>query len=243
MSNLRPSIALLSYNRPAYLQKTFDEIRKAGCEYELIVNDDGSNYNNSNYSEILGRVMNHQATTVLFNPPEHNEGVGRSINKCFGIASGDILIKMDTDVELVDDWLVKVLDLFEENPRMGLLGLCHYFHDPVDMRKTLISEENDHDVHTHILGSVFAVRREVYEQFGIGSYSPAFAEDWELMKKIEADPKWYNALPVDPLAKNYGMGLGKSTVALEGDSGEVITASINDKPYLVNPDKYGDINV
>ena len=235
--NLTASIALLSYNRPEYLRQTFDEIKKAGCNYELIVNDDGSSVSSKtdNYNEIIGRLLNGQVTTVIMNKPEHNEGVGRSINKCFEIASGDILIKMDSDVELQDDWLVKTINLFEENPRMGLLGLCHYHHDPVDIKKTWISSRNDHDEHTHILGSVFAIRREVYEQFGISSYSDSFGEDWELMKKIEADSKWYNALPIEELAHNYGMGLGKSTVALEGKNGKVETATINKKPYVVDP--------
>jgi len=238
MSDLKPSVCLLSYNRSKYLRKTLEEIKFAGCPYELIINDDGSHPFEENYGEIMGTLMNQQATTVIFNTPNHNEGVGRSINKCFGIATGDILIKMDSDVTLENNWLVKTLELFEDNPRLGLLGLCHYRHDPVDMAKTIINEYDDYTEHTHILGSVFAVRREVYEEFGISSYSESFSEDWELMKKIEASDKWHNGLPLQELAHNYGMGLGKSTVALKGVEGGIETAKIHKQPYMYDDLKF-----
>ena len=94
------------------------------------------------------------------------------------------------------------------------MGLCHYHYDPVDYNKTLINHYDDHTSHTHILGSVFAVRKEVYKKFGLGSYYDSFGEDWEMMKAIDKDPYWYNGLPLEPLAHNYGMGFGKSTIAL-----------------------------
>lgn len=225
---MKASVCLLSYDRLDYLKDTILELKKAGCDYELIINDDGSK-DKANQNFILDQLNLGQVSTAIFNPTEYNEGVGRSINKCFKIATGDILIKVDSDIKFEQDWLVKCLSIFQENERLGLLGFCHYHHDPVDCRKTLINERNDHTIHTHILGSVFAVRKEVYEQFGISSYSDAFAEDWELMKKIEANPYWYNALPIEPLAHNYGMGFGKSTIAL----GPGITKSINEESLKV----------
>lgn len=210
---MKASVCLLSYERIDYLKETIDEINKAGIEYELIVNEDGTK-RNSNRNFLIDKLDLGKISTLILNPPNYNEGVGRSINKCFKIATGDILIKVDSDIKFEKDWLVKTLSIFEDNDRLGLLGLCHYHHDPVDYEKTLINYFDDHTVHTHILGSVFAVRKEVYEQFGIDSYSQAFAEDWELMKKIQADKYWYNGLPLQPLAHNYGMGFGKSTIAL-----------------------------
>jgi glycosyltransferase involved in cell wall biosynthesis len=222
------SICLLSYKRFEYLENTIQQIQKAGCEYELIINDDGSQ-ENSNRQIILDALDSGNASTAIFNPKNYNEGVGRSINKCFKIATGDILIKLDSDIDFVDNWLAKCLDIFKNNPKLGLLGLCHYHHDPVDCSKTLLESYEDHASHTHILGSAFAVRKEVYEEFGIGSYSEAFSEDWELMKKIEKNNRWYNGLPLEPLAENYGMGFGRSTIALKPG----VTKSINKETFKV----------
>lgn len=228
-----PSVCVLGYDRPDWLWSTVESLEHhTNYEHELIVNDDGSTY----YSENIFTAFLQKGATVIRNPEGWNEGVGRSINKCFKIATGDILIKVDTDLEFTPNWLENVVALFEENPRLGLLGLCHYSHEPVDMSKTVINHYDDHDEHTHILGSAFAVRREVYEEFGIDSYQESFGEDWELMKKIEASPVWYNGLPLQELASNYGMGLGRSTVALPDDNGGVKTAKIHKQTYRINGD-------
>ena len=233
MTDSRPSVSVcvLSYQRPKWLNDTlFSLCDNTNYPFELIINDDGSVDNDS----VLHGWRN--SATIITNPNGWNEGVGRSINKCFKIATGDILIKVDTDLQFVQGWLETVVDLFddEEHARLGLLGLCHYYHDPVDMRKTLINELDDYDVHTHILGSCFALKREVYEEFGISSYSESFAEDWELMKKIEASDKWHNGLPLKQLASNYGMGLGNSTVALPDGKGGVKSAKIHKETYKIN---------
>ena len=226
-----PSICLLSYNRPEWARETIASMKdNTKYPYELIINDDGS----TDYF-IPNTFGDIEYSTLIQNPQGWNEGVGRSINKCFKIATGNLLIKVDTDLNFAPNWLEKTVNLFEENPRLGLLGLCHYEHEPVDMNKTVINWYDDHDEHTHILGSCFAVRREVYEEFGISSYSESFGEDWELMKKIEASNVWYNGLPHQQLAENYGMGLGRSTVALpDEENGGVKTAKIHKRPYIAN---------
>jgi glycosyltransferase involved in cell wall biosynthesis len=234
---MKVSVCLLSYNRTRYLGDTLDSLKYSpGADYELIINDDGSDLKEKNRLIISGLIESGQASTAIFNKAGHNEGVGRSINKCFAIASGDLFIKLDSDLNFVDNWLKKTITIFEENPRLGLLGLCHYKHDPVDMRKTVVNNYDDHDEHTHILGSAFAVRREVYEKFGLSSYSPAFSEDWELMNKIHDDNYYYNGLPIKPLAENFGMGLGKSTIALNDSSGNIVTKKIHSGPFIVSKD-------
>jgi glycosyltransferase involved in cell wall biosynthesis len=227
------SVGVLSYNRPKWLDDTLNSmLMTTNKEFELIINDDGSTH------EDIPRILDswRDYATVITNPKGWNEGVGRSINKCFGVATGDILIKVDTDLDFSPGWLDEIIRLFDdpEHSRLGLLGLCHYYHQPVDMRETLIEQLDDYDVHTHILGSAFAVRREVYEEFGIGSYSPAFAEDWELMRQIDDDFYWHNGLPIKQLASNYGMGLGNSTVALPDGQGGVKSADIHMESFKVN---------
>lgn len=228
MDHLTVSVGVLAYNRQEWLFNTVQSlIDNTDYPFELIINDDGST------DDPDLQIWRNIGATIIQNPRGWNEGVGRSINKCFKIATGDILIKVDSDLNFAPGWLEEVVRLFEHNPRLGLLGLCYYEHDPVDMNKTIINSYDDHDEHTHILGSAFAVRKEVYEELGIDSYQDSFGEDWELMKKIEAHPYWYNGLPLRELANNYGMGYGNSTVALL-DNGEPSTAKIHHSPYLIN---------
>lgn len=227
------SVGVLSYNRGKWLDDTLHSmIDNTNVPFELIINDDGSTEEKTH--EVL--YTWEDTATVISNPTGWNEGVGRSINKCFGIATGDILIKVDSDLQFAPGWLEHIIELFDdpEHCRLGLLGLCHYYYEPVDMRKTLIEKLDAYNIHTHILGSAFAIRREIYEEFGISSYSESFSEDWELMKKIEASDKWHNGLPINQLASNYGMGLGNSTVALSNGQGGIKTAEIHKESFKVN---------
>lgn len=113
-------------------------------------------------------------------------------------------------------------------PEIGLLGLFKYWQEPVDWRKTLVAEHDGFQEHTHICGSAFVLRREVYEALGIGTHSEAFAEDWELMKLITDATPFVCALPDEDLVENVGFGIGPSTVVV----GEGIVQKIQKEPRI-----------
>jgi hypothetical protein len=121
--------------------------------------------------------------------------------------------------------------LLEQHPSIGLLGLLHYYHDPVDTRKTIVERHDEWSAHTHILGSAFAVRRECWEDLGpFSEHSEAFAEDWEFQQKVTESNKWVCALPKEDLVSNPAMGYETSTVNKTVD-GKM--PAIKTQPYII----------
>lgn len=233
------SLCILSYNRPEYLNKTLNSLKYNTTEpYELIIHDDGSTddhevnpYIGMCLDDVLEWAQDQLGATVIRNKPGWNQGQGVALNRMFNIAKGDILIKLDADLEFEEGWLDETRYLIEGYTDIGLLGLLHYYHDPVDSRKTQLLNTNEFTTHTHILGSAFAMHRVIYNYYGpFSEYSEAFAEDWEMQKKITDSKNHFCALPKQDLVKNVGMGIGRSTVVTEDGS----VAKIHKSPYVIN---------
>lgn len=227
------SVCVLSFNRAALLKETLESlVSTADAPFELIIHDDGSS--NADVEALL-LEWSARGATVILNAPGHNQGVGTAINRTFKIASGDPMIKVDQDLIFEKGWLRDLQGILGENransgvepidietpsrlrgePRIGLMGLLHYHHEPVDSAKTMVADYGYWTERTHILGSGFAFTREAWELFGpFEEHSTAFAEDWVRMKEVEASGLMVNALPVPDLCRNVGMGLGPSTVNL-----------------------------
>lgn len=222
---------VLSYNRPAFLWECLNGLLCAGAPLELIVHDDGSS------DDGVYRVLNQfrDRATIIANPPGHNQGQGTALNRMFGMASGDPIIKLDQDLIFQPGWLGKVNGLLDKNPTLGLLGLFHYWHDPCDSAKTIIEQHGGWSSRTHILGSGFAVRRACWEELGpFEEHSAAFAEDWVFQNKVTASANWVCGLPDEDLVANQGFGVGPSTVVVGTPSAPTVTP-IHSGPLVVQP--------
>lgn len=247
------SVCILSFNRPKLLKETIrSAIRNAGHPFELIVHDDGSD---EETRDMLHDLQEDGLISLLMlNAPGNNEGQGVALNRMFGAATGDPIVKMDHDLILEPDWLVQSVDLLRANeaehwadlqnlspPRIGALGLFKYEHPPVDYREMLLAARTTQDgtmweEHRDFVGSVMVIPRVAWEEFGpFEERSPAFAEDAVWKQKLAELPGWCNALPVDDLAVNVGFGLGPSTVnLLDQKTNEVVVQSIHESPLIVN---------
>jgi cellulose synthase/poly-beta-1,6-N-acetylglucosamine synthase-like glycosyltransferase len=216
------SLCMLSYNRPQFLKDSLRSLADSpGHPYELIIHDDGSetpiandhdDFPISETEEILLRAQG-QGATIILNRHGHNQGQGIALNRMFQIAKGDPIIKLDQDLRYHPGWLMEVARLMNENPSIGLLGLLHYYHEPVDSRKTVKVRHDEWSEHTHILGSAFAMRRACWEELGpFDEHSEAFAEDYVMQRKVDESGKWKCSLPKESLVENLGMGIPHSTV-------------------------------
>ena len=92
------SVCVLSYNRPEFLAQAIEHARdQAGYPCEVVVNDDGSR-DPDVYPLLLDLLNNARISRLVLQPPGHNQGVGESIRAAFGVASGEILVKLDQDL-------------------------------------------------------------------------------------------------------------------------------------------------
>lgn len=232
------SCCVLSYNRPVLLRDCLDTLQDAGAPYELIVHDDGSS--DPEPPQVVARGVNDgKISTGILNPPGHNQGQGIALNRMFGMAQGDPILKLDQDLVFSSGWLKTINELLDSNreaaargdePRIGLLGLFHYHHDPCDSAKTRIDQFEGWSSRTHILGSAFAVTRECWEAVGpFTTHSAAFAEDWAFQDAVTNHPDFVCALPDQDLVANVGFGIGPSTVVVAPGT----VQEINLKPVLL----------
>lgn len=228
------SACLLSYERPQFLVRAVHTMLETpGAQLELIIHDDGS-VGPQPRLQIEGYLKSCQCSTAILNPPGHNQGVGVAMNRCFAIAEGDPLIKIDQDLVFEPYWLRTVNELLDANPQIGLLSGFRYWHDPCDWRKTLIAEHDGWQEHEYIMGSFMAVRRACWEELGpFESYSSAFAEDHIFQRKVTASKRWVCATPKHDLMRNMGYGIGPSTVVMEGPDGTGVVRSIHTAPRLL----------
>lgn len=230
------SCCILSYNRPAFLRTAIETLHEhAGAPLELIVHDDGSTEEHLPW-RLHEYVENGLISTLITNPPGWNQGQGTALNRMFSMAKGDPIIKLDQDLIFHEGWLARVNEILANNdaagvrePRIGLLGLLHYHHEPVDSAKTKLGDHDGWSRHTHILGSGFALRREAWRRLGpFEEHSEAFAEDWAMQKKVTDSGRWACGLPPEDLCTNQGFGIGPSTVVVA----EGTVATIHKEPVI-----------
>jgi glycosyltransferase involved in cell wall biosynthesis len=238
------SACVLSYNRPEFLKQCITTLTaNANYPLELIIHDDGSTDPEVwKLLDIWARAGT--VSTIIRNPPGHNQGQGVALNRMFDIASGDPIIKLDQDLVFFNNWLSDLINIFNQNehdcidkadPAIGLLGLFKYYHDPVDCRKTKIEEYNLWQAHSHICGSGFAIPREAWEQFSpFTEYSDAFAEDWEMQMRITNSESWVCGLPNIDLVSNQGFGIPRSTVVNK----DMSVTKIHKTPWIISHERY-----
>lgn len=242
------SLCFLSYNRPDFLSQAISTAMLADAPVEIIVHDDGST--DDRLLDYLNRMQRGGLiSSLILNPPGHNQGQGTALNRMFGMATGDPIIKLDQDLIFQAGWLHRVNQILRDD-RVGLLGLFKYEHEPVDWRKTVIPDSEffgdpDFDApkgysfHTHICGSGFALPRRVWEELGpFEEHSDAFAEDADMQRRVHERGGWFNALPDEDLVANQGFGPGPSTVVFQDETveGGIGVAKIHHGPKVFQPE-------
>jgi glycosyltransferase involved in cell wall biosynthesis len=234
------SVCLLSFNRPEFLAQAIEHARdQAGCACEVVVNDDGSK-DPDVLSLLLDLLQNQLISRLVLQPPGHNQGVGESIRAAFGVASGEILVKLDQDLTgFQPGWLAKAVAILDApavfspvsgTARVGTVGLFTY-PDLKDDRFRTVHQHDGWKQVTDFVSSAFVIKRSVYDEMGgIETHSDGFGEDKTLKDKLTANG-YVLALPNEELASNVGWGVGPSTVneAFE-DDGSVRVAKIHHGP-------------
>lgn len=159
MINNLVSLCVLAYKRPQLLKECLDSIwQTADFPYQLIVNLDAWDVHNSAYIYELydkGRISN-----LVLNGG-NNRGVGRSFQNCLGLAEGEYIFKIDTDLIFRENWLSTGVKILKQNKDIGAVSLFDYRHyDPNDTRFNRIEEREDCSIVNDFVSSVFGFRRK-----------------------------------------------------------------------------------
>lgn len=120
------SILVVNYNRRVYLKKCLETIyaKTKGICFEIIVVDNGSADGSVEVIEGFQRRFGN----LKFIRNEKNEYFAKPNNQAYAISTGDFIVTLNNDVELVDDVFTILLKSIKENHEIG--GVAPRFLNP-----------------------------------------------------------------------------------------------------------------
>ena len=194
MSNVFTSIVVSAWNRPELLRRCLESLwANTWARFELVVHDDGSQDETSDY--LYGLLREGKISTLITNPPGHNRGHGTSVNRAVNISEGEYIVKLNGDDEFTPGWLTRAVRTMELFPEIGLLHLAHYDYTnlwnqrypdrPKDPRIDYytLHRETREGMAARVVwcgpGDGFMFRREFWDEVGpwLSEYDLAFGED------------------------------------------------------------------
>ncbi|EAU6968784.1 glycosyltransferase [Salmonella enterica] len=214
MNTLKNKVSILmpTYNSADFIEEAINDIiMQDYVHWELIVVDDGSTDNTRN----ILRQYNDERIIIHF--MNKNSGISVALNKALELASGEYILRFDSDDRCDKNRISTQLCFLEENKfdivgtsvktisREGMLiGKSKYYEDSVFLKKLLRYE-------TPIL-HIWLARREVYSN--VGNYRLDGVEDYDfILRAIDLGYKISN------VSNYYGVSIRKhnsNTASLQG---------------------------
>lgn len=206
------SILMPTYNSAPFIKEAINDIiMQDYVHWELIIVDDGST---DNTKDILSQYNDDRIKTYFLNK---NSGISAALNKALELASGEYILRFDSDDRCDKDRISTQLLFLEENKfdivgtsvrtisREGvLIGESKYYEDSALLKKLLRYE-------TPML-HIWLARREVYSN--VGNYRLDGVEDYDfILRAIDLGYKISN------VSNYYGILIRKhnsNTASLQG---------------------------
>lgn len=117
---IKISIIIPVYNKEDYLERcllsVLRQINTSNASFELIIIDDGSTDNSCSIIEKYSKLYD-----VIVYVPQENSGVSVARNKAIQMASGDYVLFLDADDEIIDGALPKVHEYLENLGTVDML--------------------------------------------------------------------------------------------------------------------------
>ncbi len=129
------SIIIVTHNQCGYTKECIDSIRLRTDEpYELIFVDNGSTDRTVEYLRGITRPFTPSSTDASSEPcgllaarlieNSDNRGFPAAVNQGLNIARGDYIVLLNNDTVVPTGWLPRILEVFDEDRRIGLVGPC-----------------------------------------------------------------------------------------------------------------------
>lgn len=159
------SLCILAYKRPEMLVKCIQSIlQTADYPHSIIVNLDADDSGNAEY---LFDLYKAGVISYLIMNGGGNRGVGRSFANCVGVAEGDYIFKIDTDLIFKPNWLSTAVHILEHNEDVGAVSLFNYRHyDPYDKRFEILEERKNCSIVNDFVSSTYMFHRSCLDLGG-----------------------------------------------------------------------------
>lgn len=189
------SLCLLAYKRPELLKQCLESLYST-IDYpcEVIVNYDG--VDDTTY-------ITQKASKIIINNG-NNRGVGRSFQNCLGVAEGDYIFKIDTDLTFQPHWLSTAVGILDNNPEVKALGLFDYNKwDPLDSRfqpkNNIIKDHGNFQIVKDFVSSIYGFKAS---SFSIGDWTEVPDDGLHLS---------FGTLALKHMVENTAFGVTRST--------------------------------
>lgn len=195
------SLCVLAYKRPEWLSECLDSIIKtADSPHEIIVNCDGGD--RECYSVARKYFEDNKISKIICSNGK-NRGVGRSFKNCLGVAEGDYIFKIDTDLIFRENWLSVSLFALQNFP-IGSISLFNYRnYDPNDTRFVVEKKINDTvSIVNDFVSSVYGFSREAMEAYPFDGNDDGYHQTLKQYGPL--------AITTPDFVHNRGFGIGKS---------------------------------
>lgn len=114
VNQIKFSVVIVTWNTAEITKKCIETINKYIPGQEIIIVDNGSQ---DNTVKLLKNIKN---VTIIEN--HANLGFAKANNIGFKKATNDCIVFMNSDIELIDNSLLKMIDYFKNNPNIGIIG-------------------------------------------------------------------------------------------------------------------------
>lgn len=174
-----------TYNEEVFISKTLDSIVSQNLlpKKVVVVND---NSTDGTQNIIDGYTVKYSWISAVYNSSESKHLPGSKVIRAFQKGfealddNFDIIIKLDADLILPNDYFEKIVQTFQSNPRIGMVGGFAYIRKNGEW---ILENLTDKD---HIRGAFKAYRKACFEE--IGGLQPAMG--WDTVDELLC--RYYN---------------------------------------------------
>lgn len=192
---IRVSVCIPTYNQALFLEKA---IKSAAAQslapHEIIVADDAST---DETQEVLAKLKGQIPMLRVIRQPE-NVGISRNVDACLKSASGELVVRLDSDDMLLPYYIETLAALLKEYPQAGYAHAAVIEVDGHDrsIRKRRLLRQSGYQgdaealtaaIHGYrVAANIIMFRRDALQTVGYIKNSADFAEDYYLCASIAA---------------------------------------------------------
>jgi glycosyltransferase involved in cell wall biosynthesis len=192
---LSVSVCIPTYNQCSYLESSIFSVFNQTCKpMEIIVCDDSST---DETKAVLERLKTQIPILKVFHQPV-NQGISKNVDICLRMATGDLILRLDSDDKIYPEYVEKVSALMAKCPDAGYghvaIQEIDQHNRPMKIRRLFrnagfLTADEALKAATRgyrVAANIVMFRRTALEKVGYITTKVNFAEDYYLSVKIAA---------------------------------------------------------
>jgi len=186
------SIIIPTHNRASLLPRAINSVlTQTYTNFEIIIVDDGSN---DNTQQVCQNFIN-ENQNIKYIKNENSVGGAEARNIGMRQAKGEIIAFLDDDDEWLPQKLEKQIEIFKQNPEVGIVGTNYYWIDVEKNETKKINLCQNQSFKTLLLENTLgsfsfnAIRKSLFEKHGGIRPDMKSSQDWHFWLKLAPNTK------------------------------------------------------